>query len=193
MFQICLLCRKVGHSLKNCPSKSNEEKLCYNCGSSGHRLAECKEPLKNGGATFASCFLCKKEGHLSKNCPSNPHGIYPKGGSCKVCGEITHLAKDCPKKDSTGKPSGGQKAKLIISKEVAPASGNNTKRIIFGSGDDLEDDFLIDDDDEDKSAGESRSKKSKIKYRQEKNIQKDGLPKSVIRKAGKSPKVVNFK
>ncbi|MCO5549927.1 hypothetical protein L7F22_003404 [Adiantum nelumboides] len=149
---ICLLCRKRGHSLKNCPNQSTEEeKKCYNCGSSGHRLADCKEPLKNGGTTFASCFLCKKEGHLSKNCPSNTHGIYPKGGCCKVCGGVTHLAKDCPEEKKTTKSCGAPRDKLVISREAAPTSGKHAKRIVFGSGDDLEDDFVdleVDEDEE---------------------------------------------
>ncbi|KAI5079732.1 hypothetical protein GOP47_0005211 [Adiantum capillus-veneris] len=178
---VCLQCRKLGHTLKNCPNKSNEEeKKCYNCGSSGHRLAECKEPWKNGGTTFALCFLCKKEGHLSKNCPENAHGIYPKGGCCKICGGITHLAKDCPEKEkgSNTKSHGAQRHKLVISTEAAPTSGNNAKRVVFGGGDDLDDDFAsLEDKDEDGKPEKSKPTSSK----------------PVVKKARKSPKVVNFK
>ncbi|MCO5564387.1 hypothetical protein L7F22_018047 [Adiantum nelumboides] len=156
---ICLLCRKRGHSLKNCPNQSTEEeKKCYNCGSFGHRLADCKEPLKNGGTTFASCFLCKKEGHLSKNCPSNTHGIYPKGGCCKVCGGVTHLAKDCPQEKKTTKSGGAQRDKLVISREAAPTLGKHAKRIVFGSGDDLGDDFVDLEVDKDEEKRSERSK-----------------------------------
>jgi hypothetical protein len=49
-FQICLLCRERGHSLKNCPDKSegNLKKFCYNCGESGHSLSKCPKPIENG-------------------------------------------------------------------------------------------------------------------------------------------------
>jgi hypothetical protein len=49
-FQICLLCRERGHSLKNCPDKSegNLKKFCYNCGESRHSLSKCPKPIENG-------------------------------------------------------------------------------------------------------------------------------------------------
>lgn len=49
--QICLVCRRRGHTLKNCPSKNDETestKLCYNCGQAGHSLAQCPQPLQDG-------------------------------------------------------------------------------------------------------------------------------------------------
>lgn len=48
--QICLFCRQHGHSLKNCPEKSdtNKKKLCYNCGEVGHSLSKCPLPLEDG-------------------------------------------------------------------------------------------------------------------------------------------------
>ncbi|KAL5727129.1 hypothetical protein ACHQM5_000358 [Ranunculus cassubicifolius] len=49
--KICLLCRRRGHSLKNCPNKSDEiseQKLCYNCGEAGHALSNCSQPLRDG-------------------------------------------------------------------------------------------------------------------------------------------------
>eukprot|EP00250_Pteridium_aquilinum_P009117 c18451_g1_i1 orf=156-992(+) len=192
---ICLLCRKLGHTLKNCPSElDGQEKKCYNCGESGHRLAECKEPLKDGGTTFAACFLCKQEGHLSKNCPSNQHGIYPKGGACKICGGVTHLAKDCPEKSSMTRSNGAQQRKLLISKDAAPTSGVHAKRIVFGSGDDLEDDFVGEEGDKSEANKENGSLKPKRRGQESKAYQ-IGLSslKPVVKKAMKSPKVVNFK
>jgi len=49
--QICLFCRQRGHSLKNCPNKSEEvaeEKLCYNCGETSHSLSKCPHPIQDG-------------------------------------------------------------------------------------------------------------------------------------------------
>ncbi|KAI3408012.1 uncharacterized protein J3R85_020531 [Psidium guajava] len=138
--KICLLCRRRGHSLKSCPERSEDSvdrKLCYNCGETGHSLANCPQPLKDGGTKFASCFICKEQGHLSKNCPQNAHGIYPKGGCCKICGGVTHLAKDCPEKGKRGSGTGGRLAET----EEAPRP-QVTK---FISGDDLDDDFMMDE------------------------------------------------
>ncbi|KAH9325597.1 hypothetical protein KI387_005775, partial [Taxus chinensis] len=147
--KICLLCRERGHTLKHCPNNQEvrETAYCYNCGETGHRLSECPEPIKNGGTLFAECFLCKERGHLSKNCPTNTHGIYPKGGSCKICGGLTHLAKDCPEKHQRNLASGQGRTKFQISKEPAVAAkpGERGQRIVFRSGDDLEDDFIVGD------------------------------------------------
>ncbi|RYR50866.1 hypothetical protein Ahy_A06g025872 [Arachis hypogaea] len=156
---ICLRCRRRGHRAKNCPEVqvgSNYDKYCYNCGETGHSLANCPHHVQEGGTKFAECFVCKQQGHLSKNCPQNAHGIYPKGGCCKICGGVTHLVRDCPEKG-------------LLRNEQRPC-GTVTK---FVSGDDIEDDFMIDDinnRDKDKS---SKSKDGQAK------------PK-------KGPKVVNF-
>ena len=39
---------------------SKKKFACYRCGSTEHRIAECKQP--------ATCFKCKKQGHVSKDC-----------------------------------------------------------------------------------------------------------------------------
>lgn len=79
--KICLRCRRRGHRAQNCPEVhdgSKDVKYCYNCGDTGHSLANCHQPLQEGGTMFAQCFVCNQQGHLSKNCPQNAHGIYPK-------------------------------------------------------------------------------------------------------------------
>lgn len=183
--KICLLCRHRGHSLKNCPQKSKapaaeKSKFCYNCGESGHSLSKCPLPLKDGGTKFANCFICNEQGHLSKNCPKNTHGIYPKGGCCKVCGGVTHLAKDCPNKgmkNSTG--SNGFSAGNLEGK----AQG---KRTVFHSGDDLEDDFMMEDNKDGKDVpSHSNSGPATVEGKVEKYIQ-------VKPKKKQGPKVVNF-
>ncbi|KAJ7294827.1 hypothetical protein O6H91_Y229200 [Diphasiastrum complanatum] len=213
--KICLFCRERGHTLKDCPNgdKHQESKFCYNCGEHGHRLASCPEPLKDGGTSFAECFLCKKQGHISRNCPLNARGIYPKGGACKICGEVTHLAKDCPNKANRQLNSASAKrSKLQISTNVTPASlpGENGKRVVFKSGDDLEDDFDNEDhepvvpdadfglDDEENSLKEEmaalRSKNFKPKKSKTAKQLSNGMKSSSIKKHPKkhSPKVVNF-
>ncbi|PKU73742.1 uncharacterized protein C683.02c [Dendrobium catenatum] len=140
--KICLLCRHRGHSLKNCPEKdeTTEQKFCYNCGEVGHSLSKCPQPIQDGGTKFASCFVCNERGHLSKYCPKNTHGIYPKGGSCKICGEVTHLAKHCPKKADKHLTSSGTDKTSSKFDEDHPGKCN-----ILRSGDDLEDDFVMED------------------------------------------------
>lgn len=57
--QICLLCRHRGHSVKNCPNKNDEtmdKKFCYNCGESGHSLAQCSQPLQEGELPFGLLY-----------------------------------------------------------------------------------------------------------------------------------------
>ncbi|XP_010671878.2 uncharacterized protein LOC104888556 isoform X1 [Beta vulgaris subsp. vulgaris] len=169
--KICLYCRQRGHSLKNCLNKSEEvaeEKLCYNCGETGHSLSRCPRQLQDGGTKFALCFICKERGHLSKNCPKNTHGIYPKGGCCKICSGVTHLARDCPNKGNRfGAAANGGGYGI----NEQPRRSQVTKLI---SGDDLDDDFMIEED-------------NKVKNDSEKST---GDPAKVKKKEG--PKVVNF-
>ncbi|KAJ3218528.1 hypothetical protein HK099_005023 [Clydaea vesicula] len=92
----CFLCRKVGHSIKDCQLEKNNGKeknklvsekplagVCYRCNSMEHSLKECKKKVDKSA------------------CPENEHGLYPNGGNCKYCGSVRHLAKDCkPDKDA---------------------------------------------------------------------------------------------
>lgn len=98
--RVCLGCRKPGHIVSDCPHRPAGTKtpvtgLCFRCGSTEHRLSECRRP-DSGKLQYAVCFVCGKSGHLSRDCSLNPNGVYPKGGSCKVCQRRDHLADDCP-------------------------------------------------------------------------------------------------
>lgn len=101
--QICYLCRKPGHSVSQCPSKTTngKEAICYKCGSTEHALSKC--PKKNEGdpslLPFATCFLCGEMGHLISFCPRNKKGIYVNGGQCRRCGSRQHLSSKCPVKE----------------------------------------------------------------------------------------------
>ncbi|PVV02321.1 hypothetical protein BB560_003229 [Smittium megazygosporum] len=104
--------KKYGHSLKFCPKNSENNSICYHCGSDNHITKNCPTP----GSTFpfATCFICEKKGHLSSKCPQNTKGLYPNGGGCRFCGSVNHLARDCkPTVDVTntntiGKMSAGE-------------------------------------------------------------------------------------
>ncbi|KAG0254056.1 hypothetical protein BG011_006000 [Mortierella polycephala] len=94
---ICFVCRKNGHSAKDCEgSKDMGVGMCYSCGSLEHKTQDCKKLSKDGNKfKFATCFVCKEQGHLAGACPKNEKGMYPKGGSCRFCNKVDHLAKDC--------------------------------------------------------------------------------------------------
>ncbi|KAJ3405730.1 hypothetical protein HDV05_006358 [Chytridiales sp. JEL 0842] len=119
----CFLCRNKGHSIKFCPKANTTdiptnpkdalekdlegsvvEGICYRCGSTEHKLAECKKKANSDNPyPFATCFICKQQGHISGHCPENDRGLYPNGGGCRFCGSVRHLAKDCkPSSSETG-------------------------------------------------------------------------------------------
>jgi hypothetical protein len=56
---------------------------CFNCGQSGHYMAECPE------LTQTICFNCGGTGHFKANCPNLPR--------CFFCGEVGHEKFDCKK------------------------------------------------------------------------------------------------
>lgn len=178
----CLLCRQRGHSIKNCPNKNDETmdtKFCYNCGGTGHSLAQCSQPLQDGGTKFANCFICNERGHLSKNCPQNTRGIYPKGGCCKICGDVTHLAKDCTNKGNRGSVVAAGAGYTSFVNGERPR-GKVTK---FVSGDDLEDDFFNDDT---HSGNKDMSSESKV------GSASDSKESCVKPKKKQGPSIVNF-
>jgi len=60
---VCLNCRKTGHSVSNCyrVDKNANNNICFNCGSSDHRLRDCLEERVSGGTQYATCmfmFVC---------------------------------------------------------------------------------------------------------------------------------------
>ena len=118
----CLNCKKRGHVVEDCPFKndennegnkgdSNDEAICYNCGSHEHGLYKCDKPIDYNNLPYALCFKCKKRGHISANCPENENGIYIHGGACFVCGAKDHLAKNCPQKQAKEEAYSIQKPK----------------------------------------------------------------------------------
>lgn len=57
--------------------------IIFRCGSTEHKLQECRNAVYNNHLEFAKCFICNEEGHLSRQCPDNPMGLYPNGGACR--------------------------------------------------------------------------------------------------------------
>lgn len=58
-------------------------KFNFRCGSTEHKLYECRNAGNNNQLEFAKCFICNEDGHLSRQCPDNPMGLYPNGGACR--------------------------------------------------------------------------------------------------------------
>ena len=97
---MCLICKKRGHRMKDCPNLGDHQSvgnICYNCGDNDHGLTDCPKPIGDN-LPFAKCFICKETGHLSKNCPQNTNGIFYKGGGCYFCGSNMHRKAQCPEK-----------------------------------------------------------------------------------------------
>lgn len=55
--EVCFACRKPGHSVNNCPKNKQHANICYNCGTTEHRLKDCKRPRK-GSKFHQSRFIC---------------------------------------------------------------------------------------------------------------------------------------
>ncbi|XP_059144722.1 zinc finger CCHC domain-containing protein 9-like isoform X2 [Physella acuta] len=96
--KVCFNCRGPGHQMSECPflSETNQQGICFKCGSTEHSSSVCAAKIPKGSFPFAQCFVCGEKGHISKQCPDNPRGLYPKGGCCKQCGSVEHLKRDCP-------------------------------------------------------------------------------------------------
>lgn len=62
-----------------------------------------------------------------------------RGGCCKICGSKQHLARDCDGNNNEGNGRNEHRGQ----KKLASAPPN--KKIVFGSGDDLGDDFTLDE------------------------------------------------
>ncbi|KAI9487438.1 MAG: hypothetical protein EXX96DRAFT_553195 [Benjaminiella poitrasii] len=44
--EVCFACRKPGHSVNRCPQNKEHANICYNCGSTEHRLKDCRKSRK---------------------------------------------------------------------------------------------------------------------------------------------------
>ncbi|KAF4141149.1 Zinc knuckle, partial [Phytophthora infestans] len=167
-------CRRRGHTSHNCPQNGKggfggqhqqQAAVCFNCGADDHALRDCRKPMENGGATYATCFVCGQQGHLSSKCPQNKMGVYPKGGCCKVCKSVEHLARDCPVGNISADGSSGEKKnkKMTFADDDEDYVDTGDK-----TGDAL-DSFQLglegeDDDSEDKPKKSSRSHPKRVKF-----------------------------
>mmetsp|Transcript_6387 Transcript_6387/g.39832 ORF Transcript_6387/g.39832 Transcript_6387/m.39832 type:complete len:223 (-) Transcript_6387:959-1627(-) len=135
----CLRCRSLDHQVEACPQGGKRRgRTCYNCGKSGHSLRDCTES-REGGLKFADCFICGEKGHISRDCPKNENGIYVKGGCCKICGSKQHLARDCDGNCNEKNKKNGYRGYEKLGTKP------QNKKIIFGSGDDIGDDFTVEE------------------------------------------------
>lgn len=74
----CLSCKRVGHDIKNCPSRTAIE--CWTCGGKGHVSRNCPESKP------PTCFACGKLGHIRRECQVV---------KCSRCGRNGHKMEEC--------------------------------------------------------------------------------------------------
>ncbi|CAN6487046.1 unnamed protein product [Victoria cruziana] len=127
----CFICEAQDHVAKNCPTKAtwDKNKICLLCRQKGHSLKNCP---KFCGDKEKKCYNCGGMGHSLSKC------LLPLQD---VCGGITHLAKHCPSKDNNSTAIHSETDRT--SNELANSA--HTRRIVFSSGDDLEDDFTVEE------------------------------------------------
>ena len=60
----CGYCQAYGHQSRNCNTKIQQPRRCYNCGEAGHLRTSCEKP--------AACFSCQTTGHRGNSmaCPT---------------------------------------------------------------------------------------------------------------------------
>ncbi|KAI0528714.1 hypothetical protein KFK09_001256 [Dendrobium nobile] len=154
----CFICKSKDHIAKLCPEKASWEKnkICLLCRHRGHSLKNCPEMGETTEQKF--CYNCGEVGHSLSKCPQPIQD---------VCGEVTHLAKHCPKKADKHLTSSGTDKTSSKFDEDHPGKCN-----ILRSGDDLEDDFVM----EDINSGQKNG----------------GIVAVNVKAKKKEPKVVNF-
>lgn len=74
---------KGEEKLRGGNEKSGGGVRCYRCGSSGHRIVECKNSI-------LTCFKCGRTGHNAEECRS-------KNVVCYNYGESGHISTKCQK------------------------------------------------------------------------------------------------
>ena len=74
--------------------------ICINCNFTGHKIAECPEPIRP--ELVRNCTNCNQEGHEAKNCPSLTTQTDPTPAAtvfpCHYCKKTGHYIKDCPER-----------------------------------------------------------------------------------------------
>lgn len=79
---------------------------CFNCGSPGHFVAECRKTVRPPVAaviTDLKCYRCGRTGHIANDCYANTYVSESHTSKCFRCGRSGHFANDCyAKTDSKG-------------------------------------------------------------------------------------------
>ncbi|RZC70941.1 hypothetical protein C5167_034102 [Papaver somniferum] len=198
-FASCFICNERGHLSKNCP-KNTHGIYPKHLHSSRHvlcvlRLSAHTTPTENGGSDLL-LFSTNSLGYVHfHQTPVNHGGISNvvkskyslkcqkggiTGGSCKICGGITHLAKDCPNKRNLSSNASGGVGSIRAANEY---EGKPRVTKIVG-GDDLEDDFMMEEADEGNKSTSLSTNIASLGVQNEKY--------AAVKPKKQGPKVVNF-
>ena len=74
----CLMCKKLGHPIKNCPMYKEARKeaqvatrRCYGCNEMVHKVDRCPyKQSKHRANKCLICYACRRKGHLNYECPN---------------------------------------------------------------------------------------------------------------------------